>query len=237
MAITRLLGTAALVATTLLGLTAYTASAQPAVPTFDFSDCPALPAGADPTQWRCENLVSTGTIRFGALAEQPVGTMRVTFAEGKLDGKYAQVFGSLKAEPVDVPGGLLGVPGTERNPLLRMRIQVQYAGFSDFLSVGDHMGSIHLKLAVISPLVPRTCTIGSDTDPIVSKPLRTAGPDVISTNPPVVRFGMADNAFAVPGLHGCGPFDRLLGRRLGVPAAADTNTMTLVTYTGLRGYA
>ncbi|TCO45330.1 hypothetical protein [Actinocrispum wychmicini] len=236
---TRLLRTAAaaLAATTLLGLTVHTASAAPAAPPkFDFTDCPALPAGADPAQWRCENLVSTGTARFGALAEQPLGTMRLTFAEGRLDGKYAQVFGSLKAEPVEVPGGLFGVPGTERNPLLRLRIQVRYAGFSDFLSVGDRMGTQHLKVGVTSPLVPKSCTIGDDTDPIVFQPLRTAGPDVISTNPPVLRFAMADNAFAVPGPHGCGAFTHLLSRRLGVPAAANTNAMSLVTYVGLRGY-
>ncbi|WP_433261273.1 hypothetical protein ACQPZF_26355 [Actinosynnema sp. CS-041913] len=64
-----------------------------------------------------------------------------------------------------------------------MQTQLRYAGFPAFLSVGDHMGSMHLKVGVISPLVPRTCTIGTDTDPIVSKPLRTAGPDVISPNP------------------------------------------------------
>lgn len=229
---------AALATATLLGLAAHTASAQPATPpAFDFADCPAIPAGADPAQWRCEVLVSTGTVRFGTLAEQPAGSMRLTFAEGLLNGTYAQVFGALRAEPVRVPGGLLGVPAAEHNPLLRMDIQLRYAGFADFLSDGDRMGTQHLKLGVISPLVTPHCTIGSDADPIVFRPVRTAGPDVISTNPPVLRFTITDGAFAVPGPHGCGGFDRLLSRRLGVPAPAGTNAMTLTTYVGIRGYA
>src|SRR5262245_13625862 len=92
----------ALVAVTVLAGTAH------ATPTFDFSDCPAIPAGADPAQWRCEVLESTGTVRIGKLGELPGGAMRLTFAEGQLDGKYAQVFGALRSEPIRVPGGLLG---------------------------------------------------------------------------------------------------------------------------------
>lgn len=237
MTFTRFLRAAAVTvaATTLLGLTAHTASAQP--PAFDFSDCPAIPAGADPAKWRCEVLVSTGTVRLGTLGELPTGSMRLTFAEGELDGKYAQVFGALRSEPIRVPGGLLGIPEAEVNPLLRMEIQLRYGGFSDFYSDGDRMGTQHLKLGVVSPLVPKKCTIGSDADPIVFRPIRTAGPDVISTNPQVLRFTISDSAFAVPGPHDCGAFDRLLSKRLGVPARPGTNAMTLTTYVGLRGYA
>jgi hypothetical protein len=218
----------------LLGLTGQAATAQPA---FDFSDCPAIPAGADPAEWRCEVLISSGTLRIGALAEQPTGSMRLTFAEGQLDGKHAQVFGALRSEPVRVPGGLLGISGAEHNPLLDMKIQLRYAGFADFLSDGDRMGTQHLKLGVIAPLVPGNCTIGGDANPIVFRPIRTAGPDVISEDPRVLRFTIADNAFAVPGPSGCGAFGDLLSRRLGVPAPAGTNAMTLTTYTGLRNYA
>src|SRR5688500_6056385 len=77
---------AALASTALIGLAAAVpqqAAAQPApLPTFDFADCPELPAGADPAQWRCEVLLSSGTIKFGALGVQDTGAMRLTFAEG-----------------------------------------------------------------------------------------------------------------------------------------------------------
>jgi hypothetical protein len=238
---TRTLRRAAVVALALVGLAAaQPAAATPApdpLPTFDFTDCPTIPEAADPTRWRCEVLMSTGTIRFGGLAEQPTGAMRLTFAEGELDGKFAQVFGALRAEPVRVPGGLLGVPGSDvRNPLLRMETRIEYAGFADFLSNGDHMGEQHLKIRVISRLLPATCTIGTDQDPLRFRPIRTSGPDQVSTDPPVLRFTIEDTRFAVPRAYGCGGFDQLVSRRFGLPAAEGANTMTLVTLVGLNDY-
>lgn len=232
----------ALASTALIGLaaTAQQAAAAPAtepVPTFDFADCPAIPAGADPAQWRCEVLMSTGTIRFGNVAEQDMGDMRLTFAEGRLDGKFAQVFGALRAEPVRVPGGLLGIPGTDaRNPLLRMDMRVEYAGFADFLSDGDRMGEQHLKIRVDSPLLPDSCTIATDEDPIRFRPIRTSGPDEVSADPPVLRFTIEDKEFAVPRARGCGGLDHFVNRRFGVPAAAGTNAIELDTLVGLRSY-
>jgi hypothetical protein len=235
---------AVLASTALIGLasTADAATAAPApaddpVPAFDFADCPAIPAGADPAQWRCEVLMSTGTIAFGDLAEQSTGPMRLTFAEGQLDGKFAQVFGALRAGPTRVPGGLLGIPGTdERNPLLRMDMRIEYAGFADFLSDGDRMGEQHLKIRLLSPLLPPTCTIGDDEDPIEFKPVRTSGPDTISADPPVLRFTIEDTAFAVPGARGCGPLDRLVNKRFGLPAPEGANSIRLTTLVGLKDY-
>ncbi len=67
-----------------------------------------------------------------------------------------------------------------RNPLLRMDVRIEYAGFADFQSDGNRMGEQHLKVRVRSPLLPGTCAIGDDSDPVKFKPLRTSGPDVIS---------------------------------------------------------
>jgi hypothetical protein len=213
------LTSAALIA---LAMAPDTAAADP-VPTFDFADCPAIPAGADPAQWRCEVLMSTGTVTFGTIAEQPTGPMRMTFAEGLLNGEYAQVFGALRAEPVHIP-------------LLRANIRLEYAGYADFHSNGDQMGEQHLKIRVISRLLPTTCTIGSNQDPITFKPIRTSGPDVISTNPPVLRFTIEDTTFATPRAHGCGHLNRLVDKRFGLPSPTNTNAMTLTTTVGLRSY-
>ncbi|XVS61155.1 hypothetical protein ACQPYE_22925 [Actinosynnema sp. CA-299493] len=211
------------------------AAAQPApVPTFDFADCPAIPAGADPAQWRCEVLVSSGTIAFGRLGEQSTGAMRLTFAEGRSDGRFAQVFGALRAEPTRVPGGLLGVP--RHHPALRADLRVEYAGFADFLSDGDRMGVQHLKLRVLTGLLPDTCAIGDDSDPLVFRPVRTSGPDRISADPPVLRFTIEDTTFAVPAAHGCGNLDRLVDRRFGLPSPAGSNSMRLTTLVGLKSY-
>jgi hypothetical protein len=217
---TRALRRVAVAALALIGLAsvAQPAAADP-LPTFDFTDCPALPEGADPAEWRCEVLVSSGTIRFGNVAEQSTGTMRMTFAERNVNGDYAQVFGALRAEPI---------PG----PLPHMSMRIEYAGYANFLSDGDRMGEQHLKIR----LLPGPCTIGSDQDPIKFRPIRTSGPDVISTDPPVLRFTIEDTAFTVPKARGCGPFDRLVNRRLGLPAPAGTNAMTFTTLVGLKQY-
>jgi len=88
------------------------------VPPIDQSACPTeLPAGADPAAWRCEVLTTDATATIGALGPLANGAARLTFAEGTLDGQYAQVFGALRAEPTPVPGGLLG---RGENPLLRL---------------------------------------------------------------------------------------------------------------------
>lgn len=149
-------------------------------------------------------------------------TLRTTFAEGRLNGRYAQVFGALRAEPVRV------------SPV---HVQLAYAGFADFLSVGDRMGEQHLKLAVRSPFLRDGCTIGSDQDPIVFKPVRTAPTEVVSQEPLVLKFSMRDDGFAVPGAYGCGHFTRLVEHRFGVPSAAGSNGLELTTYVRIRSYA
>jgi hypothetical protein len=168
--------------------------------------------------------MSTGTIRFSNLAEQQLGAMRLTFAEGELDGEFAQVFGALRAEPTRVPG------------LPRTDMRIEYAGFADFLSDGDRMGEQHLKIRLISRFLPRTCTIGSNQDPIRFRPIRTSGPDVVSTNPPILRFAIEDTEFAVPRARGCGVLNGLVNKRFGLPAPAGTNAITLDTFVGLKGY-
>jgi hypothetical protein len=222
----------ALAVAALMGVTATAAVAEP-VPTFEFSDCPAIPAGADPARWRCEELISHGTVTVGQTL--PVARIRTTFAEGELDGRFAQVFGAMRAEPIRVPGGLLGVPGA--NPLLRLDVRIEYAGYADFLSVGDRMGEQHVKLAVISPLLPRTCTLGSDADPIRFRPVRTAGPEVISQDPTILKFSLRDNEFAMPVAYGCGPLGRLVERRFGAPSAAGANELSLTSYVGIKPLA
>jgi len=197
------------------------AAADP-LPAFDFSDCPTIPAGADPAQWRCEVLISHGSVKIGRLPELEISGMRTTFAEGRRSGEYAQVFGALRAEPVRVRGSW---------------VRLEYAGFADFLSVGDRLGEQHLKLSVRAPWLPRHCTIGSDEDPIVVKPVRTARTEVVSQEPLVLRFSMRDNEFAVPGADQCGPLSRVIERRFGVPAAAGANGLELTTFVSIRGYA
>src|SRR5947209_13513321 len=74
------------------------------IPTFDYSDCPRLPAGVDPAKWRCEVLVAQGTATVGD-ATLPFDFTRVTHAEGPMpDGTPGQVFGGFHAARLPVPG-------------------------------------------------------------------------------------------------------------------------------------
>lgn len=115
-------------------------------------------------------------------------------------------------------------------------MRTEYAGFAYFYSDGDHMGEQHLKIRVLSRLLPGTCTIGGNQDPIRFQPVRTSGPDVVSSNPPVRRFTIEDTEFAVPRARDCGARTHFVNRRFGLPARVGASAITLTTQLGLRSY-
>ncbi|HVK22437.1 MAG TPA: hypothetical protein VM677_13855 [Actinokineospora sp.] len=207
-------------AATTLALTAPAA----ADPEFTFADCPTIPTTADPNLWRCEEMAATGTFHLGRLPELDLGTLRLTFAEGSLHGKFAQTFGALHAEETRIPHS-------------HIRLRLEYAGYSDFLSTDDRMGELHLKLAVTGPLIPATCTIGTNADPIRFTVKRTAPTEVVSTNPLVVKFAIADETFTAPKATGCGPFGPMINHRIGLPSEAGASSLKLSTRVGIRSYA
>ncbi|GAB2992926.1 hypothetical protein LWP59_33110 [Amycolatopsis acidiphila] len=198
------------------GLTALTLAPAPPAQ-FDFSDCPSLPAAADPAEWRCEVLVSQAKISFGRIGDLDLGTMRLTFAEGTLDGEYAQAFGALRDEPTRLPG----LPGTS--------VRLRYAGYSDFQSSDQRKGAIDLTAAIEGPLLHPGCA----STPIHSV-LQADGPtEVISTGPLTLKFSTTDNQLTFPATTGCGPLGPLLDHRLGLPSAASYEQ---TSYVRLRSY-
>jgi hypothetical protein len=212
---------AVVIAAAALGLSAQVASAS--VPPVDQSDCPPLPNSA----WRCEVLTSDATAKVGALGSVRLGRQRLTFAEATVNGRYQQVFGALRAGPTTVPGGLFGIP---------LSFQVRYAGASDFHGNPPDMGFVNIKFRVISPLLPRTCFIGSDEDPLVIRPLAFESPKPVPDHPRLRMTTMQDKRFAIPRAHGCGLFTSLVERRFGAPAPAGTNEITLPTYIFIKQY-
>jgi hypothetical protein len=209
-------------------LAALALSATPASPAeaaeFDFADCPAIPAGADPAQWRCEVLVSQGTVSFGHVRDLRLGAMRLTFAEGRLNGQYAQVFGALHSKPVPVPR----TPGVS--------ISLRYAGFSDFQSNDQRKGEIDLAATLSGRLLPRDCTIGDDRNPIHSVIKQVGDTEVVSQDPLTLRFSSIDDQLALPAASGCGHWTRLLNHRLGLPSPSGANVLTQTTLVRLRSY-
>ncbi len=190
---------------------------DPADPaSYDFSDCPALPAGLDPTGWLCEVHLATGRITFGdtTISDLP---MRLVHAEGPLpDGTTGQVFGTLGSGPAATHG-----------LVLRMRS----GGYADLVGNGPDPGGIYLRLAVRGPGLGRHCTVGTMADPIRTHAAPITGTTTIPTDPPIRQFMLRDTTFTVPAASGCAGHDRRVDARLGLPAPAG-NTLTLqVSYT------
>lgn len=205
---------AAAVAVAALGVMPGSASAD-GLPTFDFTDCPAPPANADPGTWRCEAFVSQGKLTIDG-REIPLGEMRLTFSEGRVNGQYAQEFGSLRHAPVRVPG------------LAGATIQLRYGGYSDFLSTAERRGALDVYAVVRHPLLRRDCRIGVLHTVVHDDP--AVPPRLISDNPRTAYFGVVDPDLAVPATTGCGPLGKLVDRRLGLPSPSGENTFHQTTY-------
>lgn len=196
---------------------------------FDFSACPPvdeLPAGADPGTWRCEVMHATGHLRMGAIDEPLTEPMKITFAEGRVDGEFRQVFGEMAAAPIRVGG----------TPLT---LTPRYGGYSDFLSDTTRRGEFDIKFAIGSvrglPALPSSgCSVGSDEDAVHLVLKDTDPTRVISRDPLVAAFGAQDAEFAAPGTSGCGRVGRALDRALGLPSAAGANAFDMDVTVAIR---
>ncbi|MEV7553508.1 hypothetical protein AB0N89_28175 [Amycolatopsis sp. NPDC089917] len=210
---------AALSAAALVALPGHASAAPSPVPDFDFSACPAPPAGADPGTWRCEAFVSQGVLTIGE-RDIPLGEMRLTFSEGEVDGKYAQVFGELRHAPARIKDAF------------GASMQLKYGGYSDFLSNDERRGELDIYAVLRHPLLPRECTIGTRDAPLhsVVEDDPAVPFEVISQNPTTVKFGVVDTQIAVPRTTGCGPLSPVADHLLGLPSASGKNTFKQVTY-------
>ncbi|MEV7196237.1 hypothetical protein AB0N81_31200 [Streptomyces sp. NPDC093510] len=202
------------------------------LPEFDFSACPTvdeLPAGADPGAWRCEVMHATGHLRMGTVDEPLTEPLKITFAEGRVDGEFRQVFGEITAAPIRVAG----------TPLT---LTPQYGGYSDFLSDDTRRGEFDIKFALGSayrlPALPSSdCSVGTDEDAVHLVLKDTVPTRVISKDPLVVAFGAQDAEFTAPKTSGCGRLGRVLDRTLGLPSTAGANTFDMDVTVGIRPYA
>ncbi|WP_067685198.1 hypothetical protein [Actinoplanes awajinensis] len=182
---------------------------------YDYSDCPLLPSGIDPTGWRCEVHLATGAITVGRQRLTGI-PMRLVHAEGpRPDGTTGQIFGGLQSRPTAVPGG-------------RMTVQVRYAGYADLVGNGPDPGGLYLMLTVRGPGLGEHCTIGTVADPIRTHAARVGATTTIPTDPPIKQFTLQDTAFTVPASSGCGPRAHRVDARFGLPSATG-NVLTLET--------
>lgn len=178
----------------------------------DFSDCPPLPAGADPVRWRCEVHTAQPKLAMGKIT-LTLAPITMTHAEGPMpDGTKGQVWGAMHTVPTAVPGGLTGVAAGEYPRQLRLAIKAEYGGRSDF-----YTGQFSLRFRLLNPLLSKGCTIGAHAP--IDFQLKRSGPsEWVSQDPPLIKFSAYDDTFAAPAAANCGPLTAPLNRRLGLPA-------------------
>ncbi|MEY9926730.1 hypothetical protein ABH926_001352 [Catenulispora sp. GP43] len=208
---------------------AATPTGSVAIPTFDYSDCPQLPAGVDPAKWRCEVLVAEGTATIGGAA-LPFDFTAVTHAEGPMpDGTPGQVFGGFHAARLPVPGRQ---SGGGHGPKLWMRPHLTAA--PDFYS---QTGAMSLTFQLTGPRLGRGCSIGTDAAPVQVAAARVPGTtNWLSQNPPIITFQVLDQTFTVPEVSGCGRAAGELNRRFGLPSPSGANRLSGTAFYSFKTY-
>ena len=182
----------------------------------------------------CVSSVSPrGTFKIGSTTV-PTGRTELQFGATGPGLPNVIAPGYLNADPVKVPGGLLGlmcpsnVPVVSQlcntladNPLNRVTASVELAGaVSDFDLFAPLRGgpvvTLPAKIHLTNPLLGNRCYIGSNSDPIVLKPRQDPPATTISftADPlgssasfitPVPGTGtLVDDSFTVPKAKGCG---------------------------------
>lgn len=221
--------TAATVAMPVAAGAATAPTGSTAVPAFDYSDCPQLPAGADPAKWRCEVLVAEGTATIGG-ATLPFDFTAVTHAEGPMpDGTPGQVFGGFRAARLPVAGRQ---SGDGRGPKLWMQPHLTVA--PDFYS---QTGAMSLTFQLTGPRLGDHCSIGTDAAPVQVAAARIPGTTQwLSQDPPIITFQVLDQTLAVPEVSGCGRAAEQLNRRFGLPSPSGANRLTGTAFYSFKTY-
>jgi len=201
----------------------------PAVPTFDFRDCPRLPTGVDPAKWRCEVLVAQGSATIGG-ATLPFDFTAVTHAEGPLpDGTPGQVFGGFRAARLPVPGRQ---SGDGHGP--KLWTQPRLTAAPDFYS---QSGAMSLTFQFTGPRLGEHCSIGTAAAPVQVAAARVPGTTQwLSQNPPIITFQVLDQTLAVPEVSGCGRAAGELDRRFALPSPSGANRLSGTAFYSFKTY-
>jgi hypothetical protein len=228
----RLAGSVLVVA--MFAMAAFASGAQ-AVGKANFTDCPA---GAPFCVLEISNPGSYITIKgFNVPLNRPM------IVQGGLSSTFTWINptdGGFSAQPVIVPGGLLGL---NLGGLNQVTATAQLAGNINVdLTGADTLITLPIKLKLDNPILGPFCYIGSNSDPAILKlttgttnpPLPnhpiTGGVGTPVTNPDgnigeIDNINFVDNAFRVPGATlGCGLSFPLVDLKLGIPSAAGNNT-------------
>jgi hypothetical protein len=220
----------------------------------NFSDCPSegLPSGS-----ACIDVVSVqGEFVIKGFRVPLDHSLEIRGALREPENIFVPVRGTngFFAEPVRVPGGLLGLElPLELNTVLAT---AELAGSPSQIVIraGDQRISMPLKVRLSNPLLGRNCHIGSNSHPVQLNliPGTTAPPPpnrpitgrfgTIEAIPPdtlISRGGVdVENSFSIPGAQECGGLlelnNALIDLKLGLPSAAGNNAISITNETGLK---
>jgi hypothetical protein len=215
-----------------------------------FSDCPVN----DPTVSLC--IVSTVTSGEFVIGSKTVPITKTVVLQGGVPQVTNSTLvpaadgNTLSKTPLQLPGGLVGLEVLP--PLTEVTATAELAGpvqldLENALAAQGTAVSLPLKIKLDNPSLGSACYIGSDTEPVVlnlttattsppppnqpisgnaGEPSASAGRGKIAT---AVGTSLVDNAFAAPGVNGCGGLlsplvDPAVDLDAGLPAAAGSNT-------------
>ncbi|WP_067471591.1 hypothetical protein [Actinomadura hibisca] len=211
------------------------------LPPVSWRDCPGVvPAGVNPATAFCMLLITNaGEISMGKIQQPITGTMTMTLlnytdpATGEDRSKLVKV----RAPKMRVPGGALGIPGSDDLvPLLRLDAQTEVDAVD--LDLLNMRVGLTMRVKVHNPLLGNNCYIGSKETPVklnlAIDPTKLEGVD---TQPPMLKAVANDNAFAVPAAKGCGLVDPIVNWRASLPSAAGANKATMTSYVVGKPYA
>ncbi|MFD0684474.1 hypothetical protein [Actinomadura fibrosa] len=236
----RLLPVLALAAPAAVALGAAPASAENAPVSFSYADCPdSLPVGADPGDWICNNIViAGGTMKIGSIEQKITKPISMTVQTGYVPatGQNRNIFVKLRSQPETVPGGALGIPGTEDVPLMKLEAQTKYVGNFTLgqTEAGGIASTIDLRIKAINTLLGNDCYIGSKAEPVKLNLL--SDDSTITWYDDALGMTMKDTTFAAPGTSGCGLLGGFANVRSGLPAASGKNSASLQMYLASKPY-
>jgi hypothetical protein len=221
--------------------------------------------GADATDTCLTTHSTSGSIKLGnTTATTGTTDLQLGVVSGSTLSLVSPAGGGLVSDPVKIPGGLLGLMCPSKVPVITQICRqitdntlnnviatVQPAGDpSDFslpagLGSGDPILTLPVKIHLQNPFLASTCTIGSNSHPILLKPENLTTPDTnltrfapngtLDPSGDLLRIdvsgtSLGDDSFAVPGATGCGGLgllDVAVNLKTGLPAAAGKNKLVL----------
>ncbi|WP_157430098.1 hypothetical protein [Actinomadura oligospora] len=228
------------------------AHADDPIPTFDFANCPVLPAPYVNEGSVCvESIVTSGTFQLGKFNQQITSPIKLTFASALNPDTqlYTPIFGKMQADKMLVQPGIFGDP-----IVTAVYAKPEYAGVFDQPTGPDYHITLGMRIRLTNPFLGGTCVIGDTGNPITlnlttgttSPPAGTAPitgkpATIVQRTPFVIRSAThVDNTFSVPGADGCaldfGLVNAIVNAQAGVPSAAGKNQMVFNEYIGQKLY-